>query len=144
MKKIFSMFLILTMILPLLPANATENSCLIEFSGAAAEYSISGTEAFVGSGTAAEADVMTKNDESGWLLSTATGYNETLYINLAESFVNGISENQDVEITVRYYDGDDPDAVNYFCVYYDSKNHKQENAGGRIKLSGSGQWKYGG
>ena len=31
MKKIFSMFLILTMLLPLLPANASEDACFIEF-----------------------------------------------------------------------------------------------------------------
>lgn len=140
MKKVFSMFLILIMILPLLPANASENSCFIEFN-TEQPITIDGklTRAYISEYYNGEADLETKSGTTGWCLTPGTNYN-TIYINLNDSYMNRLDGNRDVLMDVCYYDGDTGDAGNKFCVYYVSQKHMNENAG-IITLTGSGKWK---
>ncbi len=139
MKKVFSMFLILIMILPLLPANASENTCLIEFDGVTPTYSLSGTLAYIEGHHNDNAPVEAVSGKSGWCLTPTNSFN-TICINLANSYMHELNGNRDVLMDVCYYDGDSSDAGNKFCVFYISKNHHNENAG-VITLTGSGTWK---
>ncbi len=139
MKKIFSMFLIFIMVLPSLLVNAEDTECLIEFDRSTPTYSISGTHAFISGHHEDSIPVAEYNNQSGWLLSPTESYN-TICINLADNFMNKLPGTQDVLMDVCYYDGSSSDKGSKFCVYYDSQNHYNENAG-IVELGGTGVWK---
>lgn len=146
MKKIFSMFLILIMILPLLPVNASQETCLIEFSGTTPNYSMSGTKAFISGHHNDSAITVSHDGTTGWVLNptadkTDTGYGyNTIHINLPNGFMNDLSGTKDVLMDVRYYDGESADKGSEFCVFYDSQDHYYETAG-IVTLTGEGEWK---
>lgn len=146
MKKVFSMFLILIMILPLLPVNAQDSSCLIEFDSAQPSYSMSGTHAFISGHHNDGAITASHNGTTGWVLNPTSdksdaGYGyHTLFINLPDSFMNNLPGTQDVLVDICYYDGLSSDKGNKFCVFYDSQDHYYETAG-IVTLAGSGEWK---
>ena len=139
MKKIFSMFLIYIMLMPIFSVQAAESNCLITFGSTEATCTIDGTLAYVNGHYQEDAQVATKGGKTGWILTPNTSYT-TICINLKDSFMNKLSGSRDVLMDVSYYDGDSTDAGRKFCVYYVSQKHASESAG-IIELTGSGNWK---
>ncbi len=163
MKKIISLILLFCMLLSTLPAMAateTDDTLIIDLTSGQAEFSLESGETistndtispkvFYLSTSATALDTGTCGGQNGsWI-----DYDSKLAINLPDSFMTNLDGMTDVEVTVRYYDGDAAYDDTYLGLKYNSNNtfsdvdnysvstdHLLYESAGFATLAKSGTW----